>query len=457
MGHRATQAKRLVLKARWVFPVVGEPIPDGSVTVEGPKIVAVGPSSPGDTSGSQEVRDLGNVAILPGLINAHAHLDFSDLAAPLGEPKIGLTPWLRRVMVYRRQSMGAGPQSVLIGLAESTRCGVTALGDIAQADWPIEAAAAAPLNLTKFQELIAPTAQRVPAALELANAHLRRSGAAISSPSSSKDWAQRETASHCNGGERVSDRGLTSGIHPGLSPHAPYTVHPDLLSAVTALSCVERVPVAMHLAESREELELLRYGTGPLRAFLEELGAWDAALFRPETRPLEYLRRLASAHRALVIHGNYLDAEEIGFLAAHAERMAAVYCPRSHEGFGHSPYPLEKMLAAGAVVALGTDGRGSSPDLSVWAEMCAVARRHPTVPLNRVLEMGTILGARALGWEQGIGSLAPGKQADLAIVALADRDAARPHELLFESGGPVVACYYRGVEVYSQATARSPL
>ncbi len=126
--------------------------------------------------GTAEVRDLGNVAILPGLVNAHVHLDFSDLAAPLGEPKIGLAPWLRRVIDYRRHSSGGGPRSVALGLAESVRCGVTTLGDIAQPDWPIEAAAAAPLNLTVFQELIAPTAQRVAAALKLAKSHLRRSG-----------------------------------------------------------------------------------------------------------------------------------------------------------------------------------------------------------------------------------------------------------------------------------------
>ncbi len=117
----------------------------------------------------------------------------------------------------------------------------------------------------------------------------------------------------------------------------------------------------MHLAESREELELLRHGTGPLRALLEELGARDAALFRPGTRPLEYLRLLAQAHRALVIHGNYLDDEEIGFLGTNAERMAVVYCPRSHAWFGHSPYPLEKMLAAGVAAALGTDGEARRP------------------------------------------------------------------------------------------------
>jgi cytosine/adenosine deaminase-related metal-dependent hydrolase len=223
-------------------------------------------------------------------------------------------------------------------------------------------------------------------------------------------------------------------------------VHPELLKAVVALSATERVPVAIHLAESPEEMELLSSGTGPLRTLLEDLGAWDGGLVRPGTRPLEYLRLLATADRALVIHGNYLDDEEIGFLAAHAERMAAVYCPRSHEWFGHRPYPLEKMLAAGAVVALGTDGRSSSPDLSLWAEMRAVARRHPSVPLSRVLEMGTIQGARALGWAADIGSLVPGKQADLTIVALPDHDAAGSYELLFESSGPV-GCFHHGAEI----------
>ena len=408
MGHRPSEANRLLLKARFVFPVAGEPIRDGAVTIEGARIVAVGPCG---ATVPREARDLGNVAILPGLVNAHVHLDFSDLPAPLGEPKIGIAPWLSRVMDYRRHSPGAGPSAVARGLAESIRAGVTTLGDIAQTDWPIEAAAAAPLSLTLFQELIAPTAGRLPDALELARSHLRG----------------------------------TDAIRVGLSPHAPYTVHPELLAAVIRMSAAERIPVAMHLAESAEELELLQSGTGTLRARLEDLGAWDGSLFRSGTRPLDYLRLVAAAHRALVIHGNYLDDEEIGFLASHAERMAAVYCPRSHEWFGHRPYPLEKMLAAGAVVALGTDGRGSSPDLSLWAEMRAVARRHPTIRLSRVVEMGTMLGARALGYED-IGSLAPGKQADLTIVALPDHDLARPYELLFESAG-AVASFYRGVEI----------
>ena len=139
-------------------------------------------------------------------------------------------------------------------------------------------------------------------------------------------------------------------------------------------------------------------------------------------------------------------------MAANAARMAVVYCPRTHDWFAHGAYPLEKMLAAGVTVALGTDGRGSSPDLSLLAEMRFAARQHPAVGLDRILQMGTILGAKALGWEQHVGSLEPGKQADLAIVALPDRDAADPHELLFDSDEPVVACYLHQLGLVSLIT-----
>jgi aminodeoxyfutalosine deaminase len=145
-----------------------------------------------------------------------------------------------------------------------------------------------------------------------------------------------------------------------------------------------------------------------------------------------------------VIHGSYLDDEEIAFLAANAARMSVVYCPRTHEFFRRAAYPLEKMLAAGVSVALGTDGRGSSPDLSLLAEMRLAAQRHPSVGFERILQMGTIVGAKALGWEQQVGSLEPGKRADLAIVSLPDRDAADPHELLLDSTEPVVGRYFCG-------------
>jgi len=444
---------RTTLRARCLFPVGGDPIPDGTVSMEGERIVACGAGVPpagclsGGTPAPQEIRDLGNVAILPGLVNAHVHLDFSDLPAPLGHRGIGFADWIRCVMAFRQQPARAERQPAARGLAESLRGGVTALGNIVQ---PGEPLIASPIDVTALLELIAPTADRVAAALQLAKAHL-------------VGQTFLSAACWCGSCTAAPETGWQYNCHPnvvcpaartvGLSPHAPYSVHPDLLAAVVELSQRHKIPVAMHLAESPEELELLRHGGGPLRALLEELGAWEATAIPREARPLDYLRRLARAERALVVHGNFLDDEEISLLGATADRMSVVYCPRTHDWFAHRDYPLEKLLAAGATVALGTDGRGSSPDLSLLGEMRCAAQKHPGVPLAAILRMATIAAARALGRETEIGSLAAGKRADLAIVALPDRSADDPHELLFDPAASVVACYCRGAEAYRSGNA----
>jgi cytosine/adenosine deaminase-related metal-dependent hydrolase len=355
---------------------------------------------------------LGNVAILPGLVNAHTHLEFSDLPHPLGAPGIDFVKWVRLVIASRRRA-AVEESPVAQGLRESRRLGTSALGEIAQPGWPVDLIQRANLDVTVFLELIAPTSEGIPGALTLAREHVQ-----MSLPVAT--W------------------------RAGLSPHAPYTVHPELLAQVVSLSAENRIPLCMHLAESREELELLRAGSGGLRELLLERGVRITAVGR---RPLDYLRMLAAAHRTLIIHGNYLDDEEIGLLAAHAQRMAVAYCPRTHAFFGHSAYPLETMLAAGVSVALGTDSRASSPDLSVLAEMRAAAARHPAVGRDVILELGTLRGAAALGLDHVLGSLAPGKDADLAVVALPDRPAADPYQLLFDSDSPVVATWHRGLEV----------
>lgn len=199
----------------------------------------------------------------------------------------------------------------------------------------------------------------------------------------------------------------------------------------------------MHLAESPEELELLATGGGPFRTLLEELQAWSPGAIPIGTRVLDYLRVLATAPRAVVVHGNYLAADEIEFLAAHADRMSVVYCPRTHARFGHARYPLAKMLAVGVPIALGTDSRASNPDLSLLAEMRFVAQQHPEVASETILSMGTSNGA-ARGYGDGLGTLAVGSLANLAVVPLAEREAADPYELLFDSALPACQTWYRG-------------
>ncbi len=382
----------VTFRARYVFPVSGEPIAGGAVVIQGGRIVAVGQ---GLRCG--EVRDLGPLALVPALVNAHTHLELSDLDAPLGHPGTGFVGWIREVIRHRSTRTSSAEAAVARGLAECERFTTAAVGDIAQPDWSPEPIEKSSLDTTVFLELIAPTVERAKAALDQAERHLEPRGTS---------W-------------RV-----------GLAPHAPFTVRRGVLQRAVALCRMRGAPLAFHLAESREEIELLRTGGGPLRAFLEEVGAYSGEFGR--ARPLDFLHLLDDAPHALVIHGNYLDEDAIAFLADRRPRMAVVYCPRTHARFGHAPYPLAKMLSAGVSLALGTDSRASSPDLNLWAEVQCAAARHPDVPPRAVLEMATRGGARALGCAHELGSLAPGKVARLLAVELPDRLAADPHELLVE-------------------------
>jgi len=404
------------LKARYVFPVVADPIADGTVTIQGERIVGVGSGSAGPGT-----EDCGSVAILPGLVNAHTHLEFSDLASPLGQPGMGFVAWLEEVARVRGRDAGSRRRGVELGLAECLSSGVTAVGEIAQPGWEAKRFEKAPLEAMIFLELIAPTAPRVLAAWDLACEHLRGAGPG-------RRW------------------------HAGLSPHAPYSVHPALLARLVQELDLGHVPIAIHLAESREELELLRSGTGPFRKLLGGIEGWQADSIPPGSRPLDYLHALRAAQRLLVVHGNYLDDDEIGFLAGHRDRTAVVYCPRTHAYFAHDPHPLGKLLSAGVTVVLGTDGRASSPDLSILAEMRFLAQRG-VLGGSELVEMGTLDAAWALGLDGQIGTLEPGKYADLAIVPLPDRDATDPYELLFDSDRPVQATWYRGRPRYKASGA----
>lgn len=397
------------LRARYVFPVGSEPIEHGSVTVEGGRIAAV----ERDLTESALVHNLGDVALLPGPINAHTHLGLSDFDRPLGGPGIRLADWIPRLMAHGSSRPGPVPETIARGLHESLVAGSTALVDIALPGWSTGPFERCPIRTAVFQELIAPTPDRVQPAVELARRHL--------------------------------DNHSGAHYHLGLSPHAPYTVRPELLSATIDMSVGAGVPVAMHLAESLEEIELVATGGGPLREMLETLGAWSPGLIPVPAQPIDYLRKLAAAPRTLVIHGNYLNAAEWAFLAERRERMSVVYCPRSHAHFGHAAYPLGRMLAAGVHVCLGTDSRASSPNLSVLEEMRFAAVRHPNVPPAKLVELGTLAAARALGRDAELGSLQPGKQADLVAVALPHESASTdPYAMLLADNGPVVASWIGG-------------
>jgi cytosine/adenosine deaminase-related metal-dependent hydrolase len=207
-------------------------------------------------------------------------------------------------------------------------------------------------------------------------------------------------------------------VQPGVSPHAPYTVSPELVRHVAEMSARERFPVAMHLAESREELEMLASHSGRMVEVLTGMQAWNPAAVPRGVTPRHYLELLAKAHHALVIQGNYLAADDWKFLAARRARMSVVYCPRTHAYFRHEAYPLAAMLAAGVRVAVGTDSLASNPDLSLLAELRHIAAAHPAVAPATILRMGALDGATALGLSERLGSITTGKISRLATIAV---------------------------------------
>jgi cytosine/adenosine deaminase-related metal-dependent hydrolase len=417
----------LAFRARYVFPVVSPPIRDGIVAIDHDRIVAVGEfSSPALRELLPAARDLGDVAILPGLINSHTHLEFSNLRQPLGKVGMAFADWIRLVVNSRQARLaGSDGDPIAFGVSESVECGVTALGEIASSPWQRELSL--PLEVTEFCEVIC----------------FRRD----------RDHQRYRTAVKavtCASDETAPSVHWTDTLRPGISPHTPYTVRPELIQQCVKYSAERSIPLAIHLAETREELQLLKHSTGPMVDLMQEFDQWDPDEIPRNTRPLNYLKTLAQAHRALVIHGNYLDDDEIDFLAAHVDRMSAIYCPRTHAFFHHEPYPLTKMLAAGVNVALGTDSRASNPDLSILSEMRFAAAQHLAVPPTTLLRMITVYGARALGRDSETGTLTPGKLADLAIVALPSHSGADPYEQLLDSGCHVLATIFRGRAVYGQ-------
>lgn len=405
--------ERFTVRARYLFPCDGAPLHNACLTVQDGRVAEVGPAD------SANVVDLGQVAILPGLINPHTHLEFSKLCAPLGTPEMSFPDWIRRLIVWRNEQRTSGDSetwrnvAIQAGIRESLVAGVTTLGEIATL--PIEPTDRyADLSGTAFLELLGLRDEAHDALIASAERF------SVSCPSSYPNCA-------------------------GLSPHAPYTVSPALLERIMLLSARQRLPVAMHLAETRDELELLQDGCGPLVELLRDLGAWQPGAIPLATRPLHYLESLATAHRSLVIHGNYLVPAEIEWMARHRDRMSIVYCPRTHAYFGHDRYPLSEMLAAGVRVAVGTDSRASNPDLSMLSELRFVARTHPDVPLDKILRMGTIAAATALGRNDDVGSLTVGKRADFVVVPIGNDTPKDPHELVLQSEACASSVFQAGV------------
>ena len=369
-------------RARWVLPISRGPIHDADVVVAAGCVVSVEPAHVG-----RPAVDLGSVAILPGLVNAHTHLELSALRGRV-PPARSLPVWVRALMAARMAAEDGVDEAIEAGVAEARAHGTVLLGDVTNGLGAVPILDRRGLSARVFYELVG----------------------------FGERQAEIRTASATRQLDRCSGAG---GVRLSLAAHAPYSVSPDLFRAIRKAAGDE--PYATHLAESVEEVEFLQTGGGPWRALLDELGAWDERWAVPACRPLAYMEQLGFLGPGLVMaHGVQLTRPEIARIAASGATL--VTCPRSNRWTGAGTPPVAEFFSSGASIAVGTDSLASCPDLNLFSELAELRHLAPAVPAGTLLESATLRGARALGFEATFGSIETGKSDRLITVAVPESE-----------------------------------
>jgi aminodeoxyfutalosine deaminase len=411
------QSKKMILHARILVTMDGAPIENGAVAISGNRIVDVGTFDGVKARNSGEVVDLGEQALLPGLINAHCHLDYTCLRGKIS-PQKSFADWIRAINTGKAKLSPANyVTSINDGFAEAKKFGTTTIANLT-AFPELIAKIDEPIRTWWFAELIdvrepAPAGSVVDLAVECLK--------------SKKDW--------------------------GLAPHAPFTASANLYRL-----CQEVAPLlTTHLAESGEEMEMFRDAAGPLYEFMKEFGRDmsdcgretpldrflkvrdltrdlpirspvspllpgrdpDPQSIRRRSRDTEFSTSLRSARNDkewIVAHLNELTESDFDLLTRSTRKFHIVHCPRSHRYFGHSPFPFERLRTLGFNICLGTDSLASNEDLSLFAEVRHFHKNGPGISPEQILSMVTSNAALALGKPHVLGRLRAGYWADMVAI-----------------------------------------
>jgi aminodeoxyfutalosine deaminase len=418
----------IVHRAAWVLPIDAAPIRDGWVAVDRGLIVALGgpgdvvpnsdapqfpsspapqfpsslapqfpsspapqfPSSPAPPAfapPSREGAPAGKqMAILPGLVNAHVHLELSWMrgAVPSAET---MPMWASQLIAARRTALAEPDEPIADAIAEVRGSGTALVGDVTNTLASYEPLARSSLSAAIFFEQLG-----------------------------FKGGGGREQAAAAQ--TRLGTLPRNPRLRASVVPHAPYSVSPDLMRAIAGMDA--RAIRSIHLAESGEELQFLKDGSGAWRDLLGRLDAWDPAWKIPGCGPVEYLERLGLVDdRLLAVHGVQLTDRELARLAD--ARATVATCPRSNSWTGAGAPPIERFYRSGVRVVIGTDSLASVDTLNVFDELARMRAIAPAVAAATLLESATRAGAEALGFGAELGTIAPGKRAELIAVRLPAR------------------------------------
>ena len=383
----------MILRARTVVPMTGPPIDNGAVVVKGNRIRAAGTLAEVGALFSGTVIDLGEQVLMPGLINAHCHLDYSMLRRSI-QPQHGFTAWVKRLNALKRSLRDEDYlDGIQRGFAELRRWGTTTV-----------------LNIESFPELMS----RIP-------------------PPPIRTWwfyemidvRQRLTTEDVIDGAGIFFRKHADWLGGfGLSPHAPYTASAALYQLASACAGQDGMLVTTHLAESLEEAAMFQTASGPLYDFMESLGRDMSDCGHGSPLSLLLSQNLIGPEW-IVAHMNELD--EADFALLEKTPLHVVHCPASHRYFDHRPFPIDRLRSLGINISLGTDSLASTDSLSLFEEMRTLCDSHPSISPLEALEMVTLNPARALRRPRNFGRIAPNARADLIALPIAPAE-----ETLFE-------------------------
>ena len=383
-------ATRQLLTARFVAPLAGRLLTAAGVVFEGSRVIAIGDArSLRKAHPDATEHDYGLSVILPGLVNAHTHLELSDRRPPSPLPP-RFVDWIMQLMSGGMPTDDTVRAATAAGVAESLRFGVTCVGDIsAMPALSRPMIAASPLGGVSFGEIRA--------------------------------MAQRREFLEPRISAAIDATSVTDRLHVGLSPHAPYSVESTGYARCVAVADERHLPLATHLAETTAEAVFLADHAGEFGELWAFLNAFDTEVPTFAGGPIRFAKHVGLLDRpTLLAHVNHCDDDELALLAG--GKASVVYCPRTHGYFGHPPHRWRDMLAAGINVSVGTDSRASSPDLNVVDELRLLRRLAPAVSPAELWAMAGPRAAVAIGLRNGSGTLAIGSPADAVVFEVSSDD-----------------------------------
>lgn len=381
----------MIFTSRWVLPIDRAPLSPGWIEVSGTSIVAVGAGRP-----PAGAHDLGDVAVLPGLVNAHTHLELSWMAG-LVRPAPAMHQWIRALLRTRIAGAPGGAQgearAVRNAIASMAATGTVLVGDVSNTLVTVEALREAGMGGIVFHELL---------------------GFDVDDPVSLVTQAEERLAAViATGGHVDSAESDAPRLDGRVVAHAPYSTSPALFSEIARREHV--MPLAVHLGESPEEVDLLRTGEGPLKSLLQDLGVWTGSWSAPACEPVEYMRRVGYLQPGmLAVHATHLTDD--GLERLREAEAVLVTCPRSNVWVGVGLPRVSHFYASGVPVAIGTDSLASVSTLNLFDELAELRRIAPDMAAGALLDSATRVGAAALGFERTHGTISPGKRAALIAV-----------------------------------------